>query len=173
MITKKRYQRNEGTGNAVWDLFAEMAAGRNESGEWDEDQYAEWALNGIGDQVSRNWDKILDAVAAEYPGAALSDNIETKVTNIHPSKKKVSLEDTRKVTIPVGFDPKYSEEDATEHVLDTLAEILDRVEYEQGQLPNKQGSLEWPEVMFDDVNFDGNNIIVPLKFSYMYRHSED
>ncbi len=27
MITKKRYQRNEGTGNAVWDLFAEMAEG--------------------------------------------------------------------------------------------------------------------------------------------------
>lgn len=27
MITKKRYQRNEGTGNAVWDLFAEMEAG--------------------------------------------------------------------------------------------------------------------------------------------------
>jgi hypothetical protein len=25
MITKKRYQRNEGTGNAVWDLFAKMA----------------------------------------------------------------------------------------------------------------------------------------------------
>lgn len=27
MFTKKRYQRNEGTGNAVWDLFAEMEAG--------------------------------------------------------------------------------------------------------------------------------------------------
>lgn len=25
MITKKRYQRNEGTGNSVWDLFAKMA----------------------------------------------------------------------------------------------------------------------------------------------------
>lgn len=25
MFTKKMYQRNEGTGNAVWDLFAKMA----------------------------------------------------------------------------------------------------------------------------------------------------
>lgn len=25
MITKKRYQRNESSGNAVWDLFAKMA----------------------------------------------------------------------------------------------------------------------------------------------------
>lgn len=157
-------------------------AGKNESEEWDNDQYKEWALNDIGPVVDRCWASIESAIEEKYPGATLTTNNDTEVDDIEDQRGRdwsnttVSLKETGKVTIPVEYDPLEDSPEidaAVDQDLDSIAAILGEVKFNNRRTsPRQKGDLENPEILFDDVDFEGKTIVIPLTFTYAY-HFED
>lgn len=174
MITKKRYRRNEGKRNAVRGLF--------ESDEWDDEQYKEWALEDIDRLIDRCWASIESAIKEKYPGATLSLNYDVEVDDVEVQRGRdwsdttVSLKETGKLTVPVEYDPLEDSpaiNAAVDHEIESIATILDGIKFNTRKLSLLQkGDLKNPEVSFDDVDFEGKAIVIPLTFTYTY-HYED
>ncbi len=153
-------------------------AGKNESGDWDDYDYYEWAVGNIGKLIDKNWAIIKDAFQEKYPGATLTRNNDARVTDVNTlsgsdwSDVTVFLEETATLTIPVGYDPA-DDDSPVEAEFDALDAILNSIKFNTRKLSLLQkGDLENPEVSFGDADFNGKAIVIPLTFTYEY-HFED
>jgi hypothetical protein len=180
LIEEKSFDDIHGLGVWLAKEFAELA-GKNESDEWDDGQYMEWALNYIGPVVDQCWASIESAIKEKYPGATLTTNNDTEVDDIEDqrgsdwSNTTVYLKETGKLTIPVEYDPLEDSPEvdaAVDQDLDSIAAILGGIKYATRTSPRQRGDLEYPEVSLDAADFEGKTIIIPLTFTYTY-HFED
>lgn len=181
LIEEKSFDDIHGLGVWLAKEFAELA-GKNESDDWDDDQYMEWALNDIGPVVDRCWASIESAIKEKYPGATLTTNNDTEVDDIEDQRGRdwsnttVSLKETGKVTIPVEYNPLEDSPEidaAVDQDLDSIATILGEVKFNNRRTsPRQRGNLEYPEVSFGAADFEGKTIVIPLTFTYAY-HFED
>lgn len=176
LVDEKSFEDIHELGVWLAKEFADLA-GKNESGEWDDDQYKEWAVGNIKPLIDRCWASIESAIKEKYPGATLSANNDTEVDDIEIQRGRdwidttVSLKETGKLAVPVEYDP--IEDSAVDHEIDSIAAILDGVKFNTRRTSFRQkGDLENPEVSFDDVDFEGKSIIIPVTFTYTY-HFKD
>lgn len=154
----------------------------NESGEWDDDQYKEWAVGNIKPLIDRCWASIESAIKEKYPGATLSANGDTEVDDVEIqggrdwSDTTVSLKETGKLTVPVEYDPlegSPATDSAVDREIDSIAAILDGIKFNTRRASFRQkGDLENPEVSFDDFDFEGKAIVIPLTFTYTYHYAD-
>lgn len=185
LVDEKSFENIQELGVWLAKEFAEMA-GKNESDEWDDewddDQYKEWALDDISPVVDRCWTSIESAIKEKYPDASLTANNDTEVDEVEAqrgrdwSKTTVSLKETGKLTIPVEYDPLEGSPEvdaAVDQDLDSIAAILGGIKFDTRRTSLRQkGDLKYPEVLFDDADFEGKAIVIPLTFTYAY-HFED
>lgn len=157
-------------------------AGKNESDEWDDDQYKEWALDDISPLIDRCWASIESAIKEKYPNATLTANNDAEVEDVSAQRGRdwsnttVSLKETGKLTIPVEYDP-LGDSPATDSAvgsdINSIASILGGIKFNTRRASIRQkGNLRNPEVMFYDPDFEGKAIVIPLTFTYTY-HYED
>lgn len=154
----------------------------NESGEWDDDQYKEWAIGDINPLIGQCWASIESAITEKYPGASLDVNNDTEVDDVEVHKGRdwsdvaVSLKETGKLTVPVEYDPLEDSpavDSAVDREIDSIAAILDGIKFDTRRSSLRQkGELENPKVSLDDVDFEEKAIVIPLTFTYTY-HFED
>lgn len=181
LIEEKSFEDIHELGVWLAKEFADLA-GKNESGEWDDEQYKEWALEDIDRLIDRCWDSIESAIKEKYPGATLSANYDVEVDDVKVrrgrdwSDTNVSLKETAKLTVPVEYDPLEDSpeiDSAVDREIDAISAILDGIKFDTRKSSLLQkGDFENPEVLFDDVDFEGKAIIIPLTLTYTY-HYED
>ncbi len=181
LVDEKSFENIQELGAWLAKEFNNLA-GKNESDEWDDDQYKEWAIGDISPLIDRCWTSIESAIKEKYPDASLTANNDTEVDDVEAhrgrdwSETTVSLKETGKLTIPVEYDPleKSPEIDsAIEQTLDSIAAILDGIKFNTRRTSFRQkGDLRNPEVSFDDADFEGKSIVIPLTFTCTY-HYED
>lgn len=176
LVDEKSFEDIHELGVWLAKEFADLA-GKNESGEWDDDQYKEWALGNINSLIDRCWASIESAIKEKYPGATLSANNDAEVDDIEIQRGRdwidttVSLKETGKLTVPVEYDP--IEDSAVDHEIDSIAAILDGIKFNTRRASFRQkGDLENPEVSFNDVDFEGKSIVIPLTFTYTYHFAD-
>lgn len=151
----------------------------NDDDGWDDDQYKDWINENISEKANRNWDKVSEAISKQFPGASLDKQIDQEIDVLFDdhgrdyTNTKVSVEETRKLHIPVDFDP-YEDDDALDSLFETVNQALGEIKFEKGSAGLKHhGSLESPEIESEDtIDFDHSSVTFPLKFTYIY-HYED
>ena len=146
--------------------------------DWDEDQYKDWINENIGEKVNKNWALALAAVSEKFPGTSLDKHIDQEIDVLFDdhgrdyTNTKVDVDETRKLHIPVNFDP-YENDDALDSLFETVNQVLGEIKFEKGSAPRYRGSLEHPEIVSaDTIDFDHNSVTIPLEFTYTY-HYED
>lgn len=177
LIEEKSFDDIHGLGVWLAKEFAEMA-GKNESDEWDNDQYMEWAIGNISPLIDRCWASIESAIKEKYPGASLTVNNDTEVDDVEDHRGRdwsdttVSLKETGKLTIPVEYDPLEESpeiDSAVDQTIDSIATILGGIKFDiRRTSPRQKGDLKNPEVLFDDADFERKAIVIPLTFTYAY-----
>jgi len=151
----------------------------NDDDGWDDDQYKDWINENIGEKVNRNWDKVAEAISKQFPGASLDKRIDQEIDVLFDdhgrdyTNTKVDVGETRKLHIPVNFDP-YEDDAALDNLVETVNQVLGEIKFEKGSAaPKYRGSLEHPEIeSMDTIDFDHNSVTIPLEFTYTY-HYED
>lgn len=146
---------------------------------WDNAQYMEWVDDNIGSMIRNNWDLIQKAVVEKFPGASLYKSVDQDVDNISDNRDpygvdiKVDMLEKRKLSIPVNFDP-LEDDEACDDVAEALGQVLGDIKFEKGSGNPYHGSLEYPEISFNEdmLDFGKNELIFPLEFRYTY-HYED
>jgi len=181
LVDEKSFENIQELGAWLAKEFNNLA-GKNESDEWDDDQYKEWAIGDISPLIDRCWTSIESAIKEKYPDASLTANNDTEVDDVEAyrgrdwSETTVSLKETGKLTIPVEYDPLEPSpeiDSAVEQTIDSIAAILDGIKFNTRRTSFRQkGDLRNPEVLFDDADFEGKAIVIPLTFTYAY-HFED
>lgn len=181
LVDEKSFENLHALGAWLAKEFNNLA-GKNESDEWDDDQYKEWALDDISPLIDGCWASIESAVKEKYPGATLTANNDAEVEDISAQRGRdwsnttVSLKETGKLAVPVEYDPLEDSpaiDSAVGRDINSITSILGGIKFNTRRASIRQkGNLMNPEVSFSDADFERKAIVIPLTLTYTY-HYED